>query len=202
MAPRGTGFTSIGDYLAANQGTLAGERGALTGKVSGELDDAKSAADKVVAGIQHGTDPTAAAGYGDALLKQKDAEADATLLGGQGGIQDLLQRQYNDSQEQGKFDATLLAGAPGFGDVQAKAKGLGDYLDAQAFPAAAALPTTPAAAPEDPGSQPAAPPGDVATPPQTGIPEKGGQPQPRPPPRNPPVWQPRRPGYSSGGGER
>lgn len=192
----------MSDYLNANQGTLANERGSLAGMVGDELDAAKSTADQVVAGVQHGSVPSAAPGYLDALQKQNDAEADATNLGTHGGLQDLLRRQYGDSADQGNFDANLITGASEYGPVQARAQSLGDYLDSQANAAAAPLPPTPAAVPDNPGEQPAAPPGDVATPPQTGTPEKGGQPRPMPPPSHPPQWRPRRPGYSSGGGTR
>lgn len=166
MAKVGTGFTDIGQYLAANQGTLANERAGLTGMVGGELDDATNAADKVVAGIQHGTDPTAAAGYGDALQKQNDAENDAQTLGTPGGLQGLLGRKYGDSADQGQFDSSLIVGSRDFDPVQARAKSLGDYLDQQAFPAAAALPAAAAPTTADPATVGPPTPGDVAQPSQ------------------------------------
>lgn len=154
MAPRGTGYTSIGDYLNANQGTLESERGALTGMVGGELDDATKAADQVVAGVQHGTDPTTAAGYGDALQKQNESRADAALLGTHGGLQDLLERKYGDTASQGDFDANLLTGGAGFSGVQQRAQTLGDYLDAQLATASGTVdkPLHPGGSPNMPGT--------------------------------------------------
>lgn len=199
MAKFGTGFTDLGQYLAANQGTLANERAALTGMVGGELDDATNAADKVVSGIQHGTDPTAAPGYLDALQKQNDAEGDAATLGTQGGLQGLLGRKYGDTADQGQFDSSLLVGARDFDPVQARAKNLGDYLDQQAFPAAAALPVVPIV-PDNPYTPPPPTPGDVAQPPQTsGVPGPSGVKKPRPPPGTPSTPT-RRPPYGGGGG--
>src|SRR6267378_4459779 len=47
-----TGFTSISDYLSANQGTLDNERAALSGDVGGQLDAAKAADDAVISAGQ------------------------------------------------------------------------------------------------------------------------------------------------------
>lgn len=134
MAPqRGTGFTDIGQYLAANQGTLANEAAGLTSNVNGELDKAKTDADAAYANVQPGTltDYTQVAGYGNALDEQTQAQTDAGSLGSAGGIQWALQKQ-GDTADQGAFDSQLLVGNPdvvaGVGAAQQKAS-LGDYLD-------------------------------------------------------------------------
>ncbi len=49
---QGTGFTSISDYLNANQGTVANERGALAGDVGGQLDATRTADDAVIGQVQ------------------------------------------------------------------------------------------------------------------------------------------------------
>lgn len=177
MAPqRGTGFTDIGQYLAANQGTLADESAQLGGTIGGELDKAKTDADAAYANVQPGTltDYSTVPGYGDALTEQTQAQQDATNLGTAGGLQDLLQRTRGDSADQGAFDAQLLTGNPQLTGAQQKATTLGDYLDAAGQSASRPAPVIV----NDPGST-----GGGVTPPGYGHP---GDPPDRGDPNTPP----------------
>lgn len=128
----GTGYTSISDYLAANQGTVANEQAALAGAVNAQTDAAKAASDSVLSGVAPGGDPTAAAGYEDARAQDNAAQDAANSLGSQGGIAGLLQKQYGQpgySSDAAYWDAGLLGGSPAFQAAQDKAAGLGTYLD-------------------------------------------------------------------------
>lgn len=195
----GARYTSISDYLGANQGTLADERAKLSGVVGGELDDAKKTADQVVGGVGPGTDYTTAPGYGDARAKEDQAQKDAGLLGTYGGLAGgtdvgagLLARTYGDSTTQARFDAGLLQGSPSFSDVKDKGKSLTGYLDKQS--SAAAGTPAPLTTPQEPGHSGAgAKPGSSSYDPwATGVPEGGQQgywsgpnPAPSPQPRGP-----------------
>src|SRR6266403_564063 len=96
---QGTGFTSIGDYLDANQGTLANEAGQIGGAVGDQIDAAKGAADQVIAGDQktYQQDYTGLPGYKDALDKAIAAKDEAAALGTSGGLSDRFQKQLHDS---------------------------------------------------------------------------------------------------------
>ena len=158
-APR---YTSIADYLGANQGTVADERAKLAGVVGGELDAAKGAADTVAAGVAPGSDYTTSPGFLDADAKQQQAQADASGLSTLGGNADLLQRAYGDSGRQAGFDAGLITGGAPAAGVQAKAKSLTDYLGTSGAAAAQPPPPTPVSQRPThvgPGGGPVAPPG-------------------------------------------
>ena len=139
-------YTSINDYLNANAGTVGNEQGALAGRVGGELDAAQAADDKVIAGVQHGDNYSADAGYGAAQQQQDAATQDATTLGSQGGVANLLQKQYASpgyTGAQAGFDAALVGHPASFDAVQAAGKSLGDYLNQGAGAAAVPLPPVP-----------------------------------------------------------
>lgn len=137
MPISGTGYTSVSDYLDANQGTVAREQQDLAGDVSGALDKAKEQADVVAASVPFSSDYTTAPGYTGALGEQLAAQEKATLLGSSGGIAELLRQRYGSSSptytpDKAGFDASLLTGAQAFNPVREKAQSLSDYLNTQA----------------------------------------------------------------------
>jgi hypothetical protein len=123
----GTGFTSIGDYVRANQGTLDRERTDLTDDVNGQIAAAQSSAEHAVGGMRPGQDPTTAPGYLDALRGIKEAQDSAGNLGTTGGLSDLFTKHYGGTTDQGNFDASLFGGGIQ-SDAQQRAKGIADYL--------------------------------------------------------------------------
>lgn len=129
-----TGYTSVSDFLDANQGTLANEAKQIGSGVGDRIDQAHSAADQAIAadtGAGYTQDYTTLPGYKDALDKAIAAKDQATALGDQGGLSDYFQKNLHDSTSQGDFDAQLL-GASGKLDaagLQGRASGLIDYLN-------------------------------------------------------------------------
>jgi hypothetical protein len=146
-------YTSINDYLSANAGTVGNEQGALAGRVGDELDAAKAGDDKFIAGVKHGDNYSADAGYGDAQQQQIAATQDATTLGSQGGVADLLQKQYASpgyTGTQAGFDASLVGHPASFDALQARGKTLSAYLDQGASAASTPLPPPPPPDAKDP----------------------------------------------------
>jgi hypothetical protein len=121
----GTGYTSVGDYLSANQGTLDREKGALQHYVGQEYGQAQGAADDLIKSAVPGSgDYTQTAGYGAGADKATKAQQDQTGLNTYGGVADLLKRIYGGSSEGASFDAGLL-GPQG----ASKQPNLVDYLN-------------------------------------------------------------------------
>jgi hypothetical protein len=158
MPTNGPSYTSINDYLSANQGTIANEGAKVAGDVSGQLSASKQADDAALAGkAATPGDFTTAPGYGAANEKQTAALQAAQGLNSPSGLAGLLQNNYggsaNYNQDQANWDGQLLGASnqQGFAPVQAQAKSLTGYL--QAGPKAAA---------PDPGDQnPANPTGNT-----------------------------------------
>src|SRR5437879_5146056 len=101
----GTGFTSVGEYLDANQGTLAREGSDINSDVGGQIDAAHKAAEALPASGSE------VPGYKDALDKAIAAKDQATALGSQGGLSDYFLKHFHDTHSQGDFDASLLGGS-------------------------------------------------------------------------------------------
>lgn len=122
-----TGFNSVSDYLAANQGTLDREAGDINAQIGSELDSAKTAADTVAKDAYGNPDYTALTNYKPALDQQNKAQQDAELTKSQGGLQQLLAPQHGTA-----FDASLLGAHGGFTGNQKRADSLHDYLNTTA----------------------------------------------------------------------
>lgn len=130
MAPgQGTGFNSVGDFLDANQGTIANEVAGINSDIGGQIAGAKGAADSLIAGDQQNfqQDFTGLPGYQDALDKAIAAKDSATALQTPGGVSDYFQKHRGDTASQGDFDASLLGGK--FSGLADQAGSLGDYLN-------------------------------------------------------------------------
>jgi hypothetical protein len=171
--PRTTGFTSMADYINANQGTIANEDAALNGDVNTAVGNAQTAADGVIAqaGVDKPDDYTTTKGYGDALGKIQDAQQTANELGSTGGLADLLQAHYGPQwATYDTADANMDAGFLGVQPNSAaatKAAGLTDYLNSGAAAAAVKPPVVVAPPPDTGGDAPPEPkdPETPATPP-------------------------------------
>lgn len=172
-----TGFNSVSDYLAANQGTLDREAGDINAQIGSELGSAKTAADVVAKEAFNNPDYTVLTNYKPALDQQNKAQQDAELTKSQGGLQQLLAPQHGTA-----FDASLLGAHGGFTGAQKQADSLHDYLDTAAKTEAAKDPNgqiDPGRGdrprPDQPPAPPPAPPNPLQNPP--GTPPWGGPPQ-------------------------
>lgn len=183
----------MGDYLDANRGTLDREASDTGNFINGELDSGKAAADSVashaspgVGGVVGGPQAAPAdysnlPGYADADQKQIQGQQDAALTKDQGGLQQILDREYG-KRPGNAFDAQLL-GSRDFSGVRNRAESLHDYLDSATKAASTPLQQVPqdsrpgrapfeGAPPQSPAPNPGGP---LSNPP--GTPPWGGPPQ-------------------------
>lgn len=172
MPNTGPSYTSISDYLNANQGTVANEAATVGGGVTSQLDAAKAADDKALSGTPSTPgDFTTTPGYADANTQQVAATQAAQGLSTPSGLTGLLQGDYhggaNYNQDQANWDGQLLGASnqSSFAPIEAQGKTLSTYLGSGAKPVAApkVIPkiTTPLDAsgdlPDDPDAVPPIP---------------------------------------------
>lgn len=169
MAPgQGTGFVSVGQYLDANQGTLANETSGIVNDLGHEQAGAKAAADSLIAADKapkgYQPDYTQLSGYGDALDRAIGARDRGAAIQTEGGLADYFKQSRGDSDSQSHFDAGLLGGNEQINDAGKSGAGLVDYLNGGL--AKVAPPPTPL--PPPPGPRP------VGDPPPGGPGPEGG----------------------------
>lgn len=134
MAPgQGTGFVSVGQYLDANQGTLANETSGIVSDLAREQEGAKSAANSVISSDKapggYQKDYTQLSGYGDALDRAIGARDRGAAIQTEGGLAGYFKKSRGDSDSQSHFDAGLLGGNEQITSVGKNGVGLVDYLN-------------------------------------------------------------------------
>lgn len=154
----GTGYTSVSDYLGANQGTVANERDSVISDFARQGDAARAADDAVLAGVKPQSDYSTLPGYLDALKGEQNFVADAKNLGTEPGISTTLQHKYSPQDPtyttgKASFDASLLTGNPAITHASDAGKLLDGYLNKSAE-AIASQPLPPPPPPPPPPKDP------------------------------------------------
>lgn len=115
MPDFGSQFVNYSDWLKLNQPDAQRMAQAVAGDVSGQGQGAQDALAKLQTAFGVGNDVSQrlseTAGYGDVLNQTNNAQANANLLGTQGGIGQLLAQHYGGQAN--RFDAALAGAGAG-----------------------------------------------------------------------------------------